>query len=191
VHEKSILLPLLPITALAAWEPAAALAAPLVAAFSMYPLLERDGLALPYAACCLIYAAAIARLRPTGLPWSGAAGAAPLPPAAAAAARAAAWGGAAAAGALHALRAFVPPPARLPWLHDRLFISLAFAYIAAGMAYFNWRQWAQPAGGRLAGGGAAPPPRAAAAAAAPRATPACAAAAAAAPRRALARPKAA
>jgi alpha-1,3-glucosyltransferase len=163
VHEKSILLPLLPITALAAWEPAAALWAPPLAAFSMFPLLERDGVGLAYAACILIYTAAMAQLAPApaaapakGKPAAGSAPAAAL--LLARAGRAAGVAGALAAGALHVARAAVAPPEHLPWLHDRAFVSLSFVYVGAAMAYFNWLQWNQPGGGQLActaGGGAA------------------------------------
>lgn len=148
------MLPLLPITALAAWEPAAAAFGPLVAAFSMYPLLERDGLALPYAACLAIYAAVLAQLLPRGGGSGGGGGA--LPTGVVAAAKAATSGGVLAAVALHVARTLLPPPERLPWLWDRAIVSLGFLYVAAGMAYFNWRQWNQPAGGELAGGGGAP-----------------------------------
>lgn len=158
MHEKSILLPLLPVTALAAWEPVAAALAPLVAAFSMYPLLERDGLALPYAACLAIYAAAMHRLLPRngsgggeGAAKTRAARSVERPAGPTAAVRAAAAGGVISAVALHAARALLSPPERLPWLWDRAFVSLAFVYAACGMAYFNWRQWNQPACGELAG----------------------------------------
>jgi hypothetical protein len=147
VHEKSILLPLMPITALAAWEPDAAIWGPVVAAFSMYPLLERDGLALPYAGAIAMYLAVMGKLRDAAFSGSG------TPQRAAgwlaAAGQGAIWGGGAAALALHAARALLPPPERLPWLWDRAFISLAFVYVVAGMCYFNWRQWAQPASGGI------------------------------------------
>lgn len=42
---------------LAPWEPCLATWLPIIASFSMFPLLERDGLALPYLACCLLYLA--------------------------------------------------------------------------------------------------------------------------------------
>lgn len=48
VHEKTILLPLLPLTLLATRHPLLALVGNTVATFSMYPLLHRDGLAAPY-----------------------------------------------------------------------------------------------------------------------------------------------
>ncbi|GBF98480.1 sucrose synthase [Raphidocelis subcapitata] len=149
VHEKSILLPLLPITALAAWEPVAALWAPLAAAFSMFPLLERDGVGAAYAACLAIHAAVMLQLWPRGA--SGGKG---RPAGEAWPDRALRVGiacGAAAAAVLHAVRITVVAPARLPWLHDRLAVSLAFVFVAGGMAYFNWRQWNQPHNGEISG----------------------------------------
>lgn len=57
VHEKSILLPLLPVTLLAPEVPRAAAWLVPVATFSMFPLLKRDGLQAAYAACLLLWAA--------------------------------------------------------------------------------------------------------------------------------------
>ena len=57
VHEKSILLPLLPVTLLWFEEPRLANWLPLVAAFSMYPLLQRDGLMLAYMGMIAMFAA--------------------------------------------------------------------------------------------------------------------------------------
>lgn len=53
VHEKHILLPLLPASLLSAHQPTLFAWLALVATFSLYPLLERDGQALPYALCQL------------------------------------------------------------------------------------------------------------------------------------------
>ena len=55
VHEKSVLLVLLPVTLLAGYEPELAYWLPLVASFSMYPLLKKDGLCLAYAAVLLLW----------------------------------------------------------------------------------------------------------------------------------------
>lgn len=55
VHEKSVLLVLLPVTLLADHEPELAFWLPLVASFSMYPLLKKDGLRLAYAAAILVW----------------------------------------------------------------------------------------------------------------------------------------
>jgi alpha-1,3-glucosyltransferase len=48
VHEKSILLPLLPVTLLILEEPISTTIFVNVAMFSMFPLLKREGLVLPY-----------------------------------------------------------------------------------------------------------------------------------------------
>lgn len=57
VHEKSILLPMLPITLLVAEEPLLASWLSPIAAFSMYPLLKKDGLGLAYACMLALWAA--------------------------------------------------------------------------------------------------------------------------------------
>jgi alpha-1,3-glucosyltransferase len=51
VHEKSILLPLAPLAFLATDDPLFVGWISVVATFSMYPLLSRDGLVIPYAVC--------------------------------------------------------------------------------------------------------------------------------------------
>lgn len=57
VHEKSILLPLLPLTLLADAERGLASWLPAVGAFSMYPLLRKDGLPIAYLGSLMIWAA--------------------------------------------------------------------------------------------------------------------------------------
>jgi alpha-1,3-glucosyltransferase len=52
-----VLLPLLPVTLLADSEPGLASWMPVVAAFSMYPLLRKDGLSVAYLGALLIWAA--------------------------------------------------------------------------------------------------------------------------------------
>ena len=148
VHEKSILLPLLPITMLAADLPALALWTPLVASFSMFPLLVRDGAALPYTACCAMY---VSLMLPLYLPTKQGSG------------RGSVWWiersaarlqpylvllAATFAMVLHCLAAAVPPPTRYPWLYDRAFISLSFAYFCVVAVYLQLKQWALPGEGR-------------------------------------------
>ena len=50
-----MLLVLLPVTLLAGMEPELAYWLPVVASFSMYPLLKRDGLCVAYAAALLVW----------------------------------------------------------------------------------------------------------------------------------------
>lgn len=56
VHEKSILLALLPASTLVLHDPGFCQWLELVGCFTMFPLLRRDGLVVPYAALCLLYA---------------------------------------------------------------------------------------------------------------------------------------
>lgn len=139
VHEKSILLPLLPVTMLAATEPDLAMWGPVVGAFQMYPLLVRDGAAMAYIATNALYLILMTGLVPKGVlaysvdssRW-----------------RLAAPAGLLGAVVLHLLEVTVPPPANLPWLFDRLFVSYGFVFIAAAMVYLNYRQWHQQPAGR-------------------------------------------
>ena len=55
MHEKSILLASLPISLLAHWHPFTSTWFGVLATFSMYPLLTRDGLALPCWALTLLF----------------------------------------------------------------------------------------------------------------------------------------
>eukprot|EP00775_Hariotina_reticulata_P013468 gene13468-13594_t len=138
VHEKSILLSLLPLTMLAAREPDLAIWGPVVAAFSMYPLLVRDGVATAYAAVIVLYVTVMTGLAAQKGIWAvtvvntKAAVLAAL--------------GCLGAVVLHLLQLLVPPPENLPWLHDRLFISYGFVFIAAAMLYTNFQQYKQQQG---------------------------------------------
>ena len=57
VHEKSILLPLMPVMLLGPDQPIVSRWLPPVACFSMYPLLKKDGLTLAYIALMLLWGA--------------------------------------------------------------------------------------------------------------------------------------
>lgn len=157
MHEKSILLPLLPLSLWAVEVPELAAWANLVAPFSMFPLLKKDGLSLPYLAVPLLYCAAVLLVQ-TGLlsgrrrearPAPGLAG---LPPMRAALR----WGPAvsvAVAAVLHAVAAAVQPPPQYPFLWDAAMMTWSFLHFAALFAYTNAEQWlefqrARPPGGR-------------------------------------------
>ena len=71
MHEKSILLPLMPLCLLAPSEPLLAAWLPAVATFSMFPLLKKDGLGLCYAALLLLWAALPHRLSEEGAAEKG------------------------------------------------------------------------------------------------------------------------
>ena len=163
VHEKAILLPLLPVTLLASSEPFLAAALPPIAAFSMWPLLSRDGLQLAYLATVLLFAAVVAA--PAAAGDSGFQSAddgvgtqrtadsnGVLSPAARAnllrtrtvfdrVRRYAVPCSIAGATLLHALQLVVPPPQRYPYLIDALFTTYAFLHLVVTMLYLNWRQW--------------------------------------------------
>ena len=57
VHEKSILLPLMPVMLMGPDQPILSRWLPAVACFSMYPLLKKDGLTLAYIALLLLWGA--------------------------------------------------------------------------------------------------------------------------------------
>ncbi|KAG2433128.1 hypothetical protein HYH02_012829 [Chlamydomonas schloesseri] len=163
VHEKSILMPLLPLTLAAGREPTLAAWLPLLGCFSMFPLLVRDGVGLPYVAVAAMYGAVMAgaalqqarqlQAERRAAPRSGAVARAldavtgfllDLWPLLAAA-------GVAAAAALHAARLLLPAPPHLPWLYDRAFITFSFVGFATAFAYSQLAQWLEePAGAPVA-----------------------------------------
>ena len=150
VHEKHILLPLLPLSLLAHRIPALFGWFATVACFSLFPLLKRDGLVLPYWLMQAAFLALSLALSPPpppppppatsdklkqagGSEWAGAAKGAsrplPLPPYAATLMAASVVGML----LLHALEALVTPPARYPDLHSVAFA--AFSCVHFGLAY--------------------------------------------------------
>ncbi|KAG1657002.1 hypothetical protein FOA52_012003 [Chlamydomonas sp. UWO 241] len=138
VHEKSILLPLLPITALATTFPQFALWGPVVACFSMWPLLWRDGVISAYVGAIVFYLLACLPSLATQLKdLAGKAGdKAHL--------RLGLWT-VGTMGLLHALRYLVAPPEHLPWLHDRLFVTAACFALVCAWLWLQAAQWALPA----------------------------------------------
>ena len=134
VHEKHILLPLLPASLLAASEPRLFGWLSAAAAFSLFPLLRRDGQVVPYA---------VLQLAQLVLPQLS--GAPPLPRAVRAAMGVSALGML----TLHALEATVTPPARYPDLHTVAFaayscIHFALAYAATLFAMARAASTEQP-----------------------------------------------
>ena len=47
--------------------------------------------------------------------------------------------------AVHAADALYEPPAKLPFLYDAMFTSLAAAHLFLAAVYLNYRQWQTPA----------------------------------------------
>jgi alpha-1,3-glucosyltransferase len=143
VHEKSILMPLLPLTALAG-SAEELLSAPVIAAFSMYPLLLKDKLHVAYIASLLVYFGVIAIVRSMyfdAVPavvdiklgekkWRSL----HVPP----------WYFLVGAGFIHlAMRCFPPPP-RFPYLFDAIIVSWSFLYFAGLYVWSTLQQVMMP-----------------------------------------------
>ncbi|KAL4435016.1 hypothetical protein ABPG77_003841 [Micractinium sp. CCAP 211/92] len=146
VHEKSILLPLLPLTLLLGREQPRLLRwLNAMAVFSMLPLLKKDGLGLATAAATAACHAAItlAGCNAEGgaeqarRPGGGAGSIGQLPDAMV---RLASRLSLATCAALLAASAAVPPPPRLPFLYDALITFWAFLHFFALFVYTNWLQ---------------------------------------------------
>jgi alpha-1,3-glucosyltransferase len=159
VHEKSILLPLLPATLLGATGDAGELTLrawlPAMAAFSMYPLLKKDRLIAAYAAALAAWAAVAwpAPCARSAAARAGTAGAAPSAGGGAGGRRRPPWAiarlraltaseaavGASALGAalIHALGAARGAPARYPYLLDLLVTSYSFVHFAGACVWLN------------------------------------------------------
>ena len=145
MHEKSILLPLLPLSMLLGKEQPQLLAwLNLVATFSMLPLLKKDGLAL---AAVGVTAACHATLR-LACAWdlAGGGGGNKKQRAPSTDALPAAWQRAgfrvsvAGCAAILASAAVLPAPAKLPFLYDALITSWSFLHFAALFVYTNGLQ---------------------------------------------------
>lgn len=133
VHEKSILLVLVPLSLVASSMPYLATFAPMVACFSMFPLLERDGLTVQYIGALACFVGASLYLLHF-LPSRSLPGTQTL------------WknvfvGSIVTGAAAHLCRQAVAPPAHLPWLHDRLFITIAFVQLVVVALRLNVVQW--------------------------------------------------
>ncbi|KAJ3190448.1 Glucosyltransferase-like protein [Gaertneriomyces sp. JEL0708] len=135
VHEKSILLPLLPAMLLLLEEPFMVVWFGNVAMFSMYPLLKRDELALPYALLLVLFNLM------ASFAWRRSA--APMP---------GLWllkmVSYAAMLSVHILDITVPPPPRLPDIYTMANVGLSTALFVLFLAYFNFRQFALVTDGR-------------------------------------------
>lgn len=138
VHEKTILLPALPVAMVFAEEGLVAVWFQLIAAFSMTPLLFRDGQQLSYAACCMLYLVltSIATAAPASaaLQWLFAASLVGCV-------------------AIHGLAATVAPPSNLPDIFPLLTCAYSFLHFAGFFVYFHFRQFAVR---QFAGAGAKP-----------------------------------
>ncbi|KAJ2029405.1 Glucosyltransferase-like protein [Coemansia sp. S610] len=128
VHEKSILLPLAPALLLIHEEPWAVNWFVQVALFSMYPLLFKDGLQIPY----WVMAVGWSMLR--SCPACPADKRTPL------AVLNAQWVSTLVMVAIHVANMYVPPPPSLPDLYVVLNVVFSCTMFVLFFAYFNYRQ---------------------------------------------------
>ncbi|KAJ7388911.1 Glucosyltransferase-like protein [Desmophyllum pertusum] len=130
VHEKSILLAALPVCLLLHYKPLECMWFLVISTFSMWPLLLKDGLSLPYISCMLLFFAVgyhvfdLGRTKPLKqtlfiLSVIGALG-------------------------LHTGSALVQPPSRYPDLWPVLISLYSCAHFLAFLFYFNYLQFTLP-----------------------------------------------
>ena len=118
-------------------EPLFAAWAQAIAAFSMWPLLKKDGQGVAYCALLLLHAVVSGGMGALLTGGLGALRGRPM--------HLALCASLAGAAALHAAEALVPPPASKPFLHDALNAAYSAAHVLAALAYGTWRQWQCPA----------------------------------------------
>lgn len=139
VHEKSVLLPLLPATLLALEEPGVLQYLVPYAVISMFPLLRRDDLVLPYFALLALFfllpkcpartGVETARDTPFKLFYASILKYCSI----------------VGAVILHLLYLFVQPPPRYPFLFEAFLTSYSFAHFVVLVIYTNCKQWVVPA----------------------------------------------
>lgn len=146
VHEKHILLPLLPASLLAHRQPTLFAWFSALATFSLYPLLKRDGLAPAYAITQLSFLAFSLSLVTSGQALGVGGGTLPMPRGGVALMSASLTG----ALLLHALESLVTPPVRYPDLHSVLFAAYSCAHFVVAYCAAVALQWgaARAADGR-------------------------------------------
>ena len=147
MHEKSILLPLMPVMLLGPDLPITSRWLPAVAAFSMYPLLKKDGLSLAYTALLMLW---------TAVAWPGGhVSGAEVSKTGKETDRSkvhAAWeytlglllkvSGGLAAG-MHAASCLMQAPAQYPYLFDAMITSLSFLHFLAVAVHLQWEHLRQ------------------------------------------------
>ena len=136
VHEKSLLLPLLPLTLLAGKQPGVVTWLNLVGTLSMFPLLKKDGLAQAYVATGALFWAVMQVARGSGA--SNAANKGNMRPRPAV--RVLVSVSAALACALHVTAAALAPPAQYPFLFDAAFVTYSFVHLVALFAWLHREQ---------------------------------------------------
>ncbi|KAL3139491.1 hypothetical protein ABBQ38_003815 [Trebouxia sp. C0009 RCD-2024] len=158
VHEKSILLPLLPVSLLAFEESVVAARLPVWATISMYPLLKKDGLSIAYLASLILWFAVapgiVAKSNNTHAAGGSSNNISTDDVGVEGGIQSSTQGkllgqrclhyvsilSILPATCIHAAQFAVEPPARYLHLYDAAFVTLAFVHIAATFVYLNVRQ---------------------------------------------------
>lgn len=129
VHEKSILLPCLPAALLVLEYPLPSVCFAFISAFSMFPLLVKDGLVLAYAASLAIFCAfAFLKAEILGPRWL----------------RLGFHASTIVSACLCALKVGIAPPQRYPYLFDLFISAFAFAHFSGFFLFWNIELWKQP-----------------------------------------------
>ncbi|KAJ1968812.1 Glucosyltransferase-like protein, partial [Dispira parvispora] len=128
VHEKSILIPALPITLLMAQERTLVFTFINVAMFSMFTLLQRDGVTWSYAVCTLLWNWL------GGFPWN----------ITSLWAKRVVWVSLFVIGTIHLLEATVPPPERYPHIYIVANVLFSCGMFGLIFLYLNYRQFTLP-----------------------------------------------
>ncbi|KAJ1655715.1 Glucosyltransferase-like protein [Dispira simplex] len=128
VHEKSILIPALPITLLMAQERTLVFSFINVGMFSMFTLLQRDGVTWSYAVCTLLWNWL------GGFPWNVTS---PW-------AKKAVWFSLVIMGIIHLLEATVSPPERYPHIYIVVNVLFSCGMFGLFFLYLNYQQFKLP-----------------------------------------------
>lgn len=146
VHEKSILLALLPVSFLALDEQAVGKWLPAFGAFAMFPLLKKDGLGVAYLGVLLIWASITLTTQQSTANGSRDASTDSIR-------HKRLWSmlmiatqtGALLMGvATHLGQLTVPPPSQYPYLYDLMYVTCGYAAFISAFLYLNVRQWTNP-----------------------------------------------
>ncbi|KAI8086269.1 glycosyl transferase [Halteromyces radiatus] len=124
VHEKSILLPLLPVTLLVLEEPVATNVMVNTAMFSMFPLLKRESLVLPYFLTLILWNWLSGIQNMEGM-----------------ASRCLIWGPQVVFMAWHVVESYIPPPNHLPDLYTVINAVFSCSIFGLLFIYFVYRQF--------------------------------------------------
>lgn len=123
---------MLPITMLAAEHPALARWMAVIAPFSMFPLLKKDGLTMAYCvvtACCATVIGSLQRLPEDSSHAEQAASST------------AAFASLGMMAGMHAVAAVATPPAKYPYIFDAAMVSWAFLHYAGIFLFTNAEHW--------------------------------------------------